>query len=131
MYMRNQATKELEKNSVHNDVVEIYLRSAENHDTLFDIYEETLSLREEISARELFERALSCKSLDDAERLAREYPLPGVCAIEIDSDPGSYQSISCAAADDYCIVFRGEYIASCGDGVIVRPCEIINIYSKV
>lgn len=132
LFLRFQATPELESESAHDDIIAcgIRLENGEDRDELMTIYGETFSLRNRISAEELMDLVASANgSLSQLQSLTDKHLLTGVCCYqaEMDSQPDDfYDGVS--ASGDFAVLFEGDLIGDCGDGVIAHPKKLINVW---
>lgn len=153
MYFRFQGTKKIETNSFYHDLEQIYDQlyddiDEEELEELFDNYKETLSLRENITAEELFNKVVKAESLDDILELENNYKMKGIFAydlndvlefhncntideaIEYITDNWNSYAGSMVQNDTYLVVFEGEEIANLeemDDGILVEMNKIVKI----
>lgn len=132
VFFRFQGTRELEHTSLHDDVIEagVRLENGEDEEVVFALYEDTLGMREAISAEELFTRIKGAHgNLATLQALTEQYPLCGVCcyAAETDSEPSEFYA-GVAADASFGVLFEGELIGDCGDGLIAKPHHIVRVW---
>ena len=138
IFYRFQGSRELEMTSLHNDICEAWLRidAGETEEEVFDIYEETLSLRE-IDVETLWRKILSAREFGDAEALAEKNPIEGVCCYASDETIVGYENYddftggNVAANDSFVVIFEGEYLGDCGDGDIAKPEKLLAVLAKL
>ena len=121
---------QLNRGSVHNDINEIYIRleNEEDEDLLFETYEDSLSLRKNIDAEDLFEKIKKVKTFDEAQELTEKYPINGVCSFRSNgnANPDNYDRWV-AGGHKYLIIFEGEEVGSCEDGEVAMPKRVIKV----
>lgn len=147
LFYRFQNTKEVEKNSYYVDLNLLYddLREykdeyGENLDTvLYAVYHNTLNMREDISATELFNLVKS-SNWNEIDSLAKKYPLKYIFGMRKD-EVDQYYSLKelthgkdtpwCCEGSKYLVLYEGDLISDEGEGCgcIFKPHSILEIHN--
>ncbi|HHV27439.1 MAG TPA: hypothetical protein GXX63_09615 [Tissierellia bacterium] len=152
LYARFQDTKEIEYNSFYIDLAWIYnLLDIYPADKVFNKHKISLSLRENISAEELFNQVLECKKNDNYKKvldMTYKYKMKGVFAYDVNKiikennlmnikEAMNYLYKNKDAITDimtnttYLVLFEGNLIHDFGNhGCLVKMNKIIKIMEE-
>lgn len=152
LYARFQNTKEIEYNSFYIDLVWIYnLLDIYPADKVFNKHRISLSLRDNISAEELFNQVLECKKNDSYKKvldMTYKYKMKGVFAYDVNKTIKENDLINIKEAMNYLyknkdvitdimtnttylVLFEGDLIHDFGNyGCLVKMNKIIKVMEE-